>query len=93
MNETLGLVLTGQNFKDGVKVVLLKGSVELPCTSPTVTAGTRISCDLDLYTKRNSQISSGDWDVKAINIEGAASGVWTKKFTITNATQSSSGDD
>lgn len=86
MNETESLVINGQNFKEGVKVVLLKGSSEIPCVSPVSTYGTHISCDLDLYTKRNAQISFGEWDIRVTNIEGSQSGTWTKKVTIVNAT-------
>ena len=86
INEQIGLIINGQNFKEGVKVLLVKGSAEIPCVSPVATSGTRITCDLDLNVKRNKAVAEGDWDVKVINIEGSQSGVWTKKFTIQNTT-------
>lgn len=93
MNTSGGLVISGENFKDGVKVTLLKGTAEIPCTSPAVTAGTRLSCDIDLSTRKNSAITFGNWDVKVLNIEGSMSGTWTKKFAITNDTSLSTEDD
>jgi hypothetical protein len=89
INEQGGLVINGQNFRDGVKVVLFRGTAEIPCISPISISGTRISCDLDLNPTRNKDITVGEWDVKVINIEGSQSGTWTKKFTIENVTASS----
>lgn len=86
VNDQGGLVITGQNFKDGVKVVLVKGSAEIPCVSPVSTSGTRITCDLDLNTVRYKAVTFGQWDVRVINIEGSQSGTWTNKFTIQNET-------
>lgn len=90
LNELSDLVIKGQNFKEGVKVTLFKGTAEIPCISPSVSSGNSISCDIDLNTKRNTAVSTGDWDVKVLNIEGSQSGTWTKKFTITNATSTKS---
>jgi hypothetical protein len=89
INEQGGLVINGQYFKDGVKVVLIKGTAEIPCLSPVTTSGTRISCDLDLNADRNKDITFGEWDVKVINIEGSQAGTWTRKFTIQNTTSTS----
>lgn len=89
IDEQGGLTINGQNFKDGVKVVLFKGAAEIPCISPVSISGSRISCDLDLNFKRNKDITFGEWDVKVINIEGSQFGTWTKKFSIQNATSPS----
>lgn len=86
INESVGLVINGQNFKEGVKVTLVKDSSEIPCVSPVSTSGTRITCDLDLSMKKYNGVKSGDWDVRVLNIEGTQSGTWTKKFAITNTT-------
>lgn len=93
INEQIGLIINGQNFKEGVKVVLVKGSGEIPCVSPVSTSGSRITCDLDLNAKRNKAVAEGEWDVKVINIEGSQSGIWTKKFTIQNTTTTDDEDD
>jgi hypothetical protein len=86
INQQGGLIITGQNFKDGVKVVLTKGTAEIPCVSPVSTTGSRISCDLDLNPVRNKDVAFGQWDVRVTNIEGSQAGTWTNKFTITNQT-------
>jgi hypothetical protein len=86
INESAGLVIYGQNFKDGVKVSLIRDSAEIPCVSPASSGGNRISCDLDLNIKRYPMVKAGDWDLRVLNIEGTQSGIWTKKFVITNST-------
>ncbi|NMB79891.1 MAG: hypothetical protein GYA23_12450 [Methanomicrobiales archaeon] len=85
INETGGLVINGQNFKEGVKVTLLQGTSEITCVSPVVTSGSRISCDIDFNSKRYPQVKFGDWDVRVLNIEGSQSGILTKKFVIKNS--------
>jgi len=89
INAQGGLVIMGQNFKEGIKVVLIRGTAEIPCVSPATTSDTRVTCDLDLNEVRNKDVTFGEWDVKVINIEGSQSGIWTKKFTITNVTTTS----
>ena len=90
INGQAGLTINGQNFKDGVKVILVRDGSEIPCVSPVSTYGTRITCDLDLNAVRNKQVTFGTWDVKVINIEGSQYGVWTKKFVIENSTSTES---
>ncbi len=91
INELSGLVISGQNFNDGVKVSLIKGTFEIPCVSPVSSSGARITCDLDLNANRYPQVTFGEWDVQVLNIEGSQSGIWTKKFSILNTT--STGED
>jgi hypothetical protein len=86
INDTTQLVIYGQNFKEGVTVNLLKGGSTIPCTSPSSSGGTKITCDLDLNLERQSAVKAGDWDVKVLNIEGSQTGTWTRKVTISNAT-------
>lgn len=86
VDEKSGLSISGENFNEAVKVSLVRGTSEIPCTSPVSSSGARITCDLDLNANRYPQITSGDWDVQVLNIEGTQYGTWTKKFTILNAT-------
>ena len=90
INEQAGLAINGQNFKEGVKVVLVRGSVEIPCVSPVSSYHSTITCDLDLNAVRNKDVAVGEYDVKVINIEGSQAGTWTKKFVIRNSSATGS---
>jgi len=84
LNETLSITVSGQNFKEGVRVSLLKSSSEIICTSPVSTESTKIVCNLDLRTINGA--SAGDWDVTVLNIEGQQTATWNQKFRITGST-------
>ena len=81
INSVLPLVINGQNFKDAVKVSIIKSSTEIVCTSPVSTDSTKILCSLDL-----NGAGIGDWDVTVLNIEGQQKGIWNQKFRVTNST-------
>jgi hypothetical protein len=82
LNNTLSLTINGQNFKQGVKVTIIKSSTEIVCNSPESTDSTKILCTLDLGVSNGAQI--GDWDVTVLNIDGQQKGTWNQKFQITN---------
>jgi len=84
LNETLSLTISGQNFKEGVKVSFIRSSTEIVCTSPVSTDSTKIICNLDLRTTNGARI--GDWDVTVLNIDGQQKGTWNQKFHVTNST-------
>ena len=84
INDTVSLTINGQNFKDGVRVTLVKSSTEIVCNSPVSTATTKILCDLNLETSSSSL--AGDWDVVVLNIDGQKKATWSQKFRITNST-------
>jgi len=84
LNETLSITVSGQNFKEGVRVSLLKSSSEIICTSPVSTESTKIVCNLDLRTINGA--SAGDWDVTVLNIDGQQTATWNQKFRITGST-------
>ncbi len=81
LNETFSLTISGQNFKEGVRVTLLKSSTEIICTSPVSTESTKIVCNLDLRPINGA--SAGDWDVIVLNIDGQQTATWNQKFRIT----------
>jgi hypothetical protein len=81
LNSVLSIVINGQNFKDAVKVSIIKSSTEIVCTSPVSTDSTKILCNLDL-----NGAGIGDWDVTVLNIEGQQKGTWNQKFRVTNST-------
>jgi hypothetical protein len=82
INDTFSLTINGQNFKEGVKVTLIKSSTELVCTSPVSSDTTKILCDLNLQISNGAVV--GDWDVTVLNIDGQQKGTWNQKFQITN---------
>ncbi len=84
LNETLSLTISGQNFKEGVKVSFIRSSTEIVCTSPVSTDSTKILCNLDLRTINGARV--GDWDVTVLNIDGQQKGTWNQKFHVTNST-------
>jgi hypothetical protein len=81
INDVLSLTINGQNFKDAVKVSLVKSSTEIVCTSPVSADSTKILCNLDLESA-----VTGDWDVTVLNIDGQQKGTWNQKFQVTNST-------
>ena len=84
INDVLSLTINGKNFKEGVKVSFVKGSIEIVCTSPVSTDSTKILCNLDLKTSNGAV--AGDWDVTVLNIDGQQKGTWNQKFPVTNST-------
>ena len=84
LNETLSLTISGQNFKEGVKVSFVRSSTEIICTSPVSTDSTKILCNLDLSTANGARV--GDWNVTVLNIDGQQKGTWNQKFHVTNST-------
>jgi len=84
LNETLSLTISGQNFKEGVKVSFIRSSTEIVCTSPVSTDSTKILCNLDLGITNGARV--GDWDVTVLNIDGQQKGTWNQKFHVTNST-------
>ena len=84
LNETLSMTISGQNFKEGVKVSFIRSSTEIICTSPVSTDSTKILCNLDLRTINGARV--GDWDVTVLNIDGQQKGTWNQKFHVTNST-------
>ena len=81
INGVLSLIINGQNFKEGVKVSIIKSPTEIVCTSPVSTDSTKILCNLDL-----KGAVAGDWDVTVLNIDGQQKGTWNQKFHVTNST-------
>ena len=81
INEVLSLIINGQNFKDAVKVSIIKSSNEIVCTSPVSTDSTKILCNIDL-----KGAVAGDWDVTVLNIDDQQKGTWNQKFQVTNST-------
>lgn len=84
LNDAVVLTISGQNFRNELKVSLTKNSTEVVCDKPMSLDSTRISCNLDLREMRGA--SSGDWAVTVVNIRDQQKGTWMKKFVITNAT-------
>jgi hypothetical protein len=82
LNDTISLTINGQNFKEGVKVTIIKSSTEIVCTSPVSTDSTKILCNLDLKTTNGAV--AGDWNVTVLNIDSQQKGTWNQKFQITN---------
>jgi hypothetical protein len=79
VNETLALAISGQNFKDAVRITLTKGSAELLCTSPRYKDATSVSCDLRIP----GGTAVGDWNLTLLNIADQQSGTWNHAFTVT----------
>ncbi len=84
LNDTVPLTISGQNFRNEVKVTFTKGSAELICDRPLSMESSRISCNLDLSASRGA--SPGEWNVTVLNIRDQKKGTWVKKFVVTNAT-------
>jgi hypothetical protein len=83
LNSTLSLTINGENFREAVKVTLIKNATEIVCTSPVSTDSTKIFCTLDLGLSRGVQ--AGDWDLTVLNLESRQKGTWSQKFQITSS--------
>ena len=81
------ITINGQNFKEGVKVTFVQGTSEINCGTPTFIDSTKISCLLNVRILDGAK--SGLWDVKVLNIDGQQTGILTGKFTVNNATVTS----
>jgi hypothetical protein len=84
LDDKVPLTISGQNFRNEVKVSFMKNSTELVCDNPLSMESTKISCTLDLGTNRGASV--GEWNVSILNIRDGHKGTWVKKFVITNAT-------
>jgi hypothetical protein len=84
LDDTVLLTISGQNFRNEVKVTFTRGSAELVCDRPLSMESSRISCSLDLAESRGA--SPGEWNVTVMNIRDGTKGTWVKRFTVTNAT-------
>jgi hypothetical protein len=85
LNDKVPLTISGQNFRNEVKVSFMKNSTELVCDYPLSMESTKISCTLDLGTNRGTSV--GEWNVSILNIRDGHKGTWVKKFVVTNSTQ------
>jgi hypothetical protein len=84
LNDEVVLSISGQNFRNEIKVSFTKNSTELVCDKPMSLDSTRISCNLDLKETRGASV--GEWAVTVVNIRDQQKGTWIKKFVITNST-------
>jgi hypothetical protein len=84
MNSKVPLTISGQNFRNEVKVSFTKNATEMVCDNPLSMESSKIACTLDLATNRGA--SPGEWTVMIINIRDGQRGTWIKKFVVTNAT-------
>jgi hypothetical protein len=84
LNDKVSLTISGQNFRNEVKVSFTKNTTELVCDEPLSMESSKISCTLDLSTNRGASV--GEWTVMVINIRDGQRGTWIKKFVVTNAT-------
>ncbi len=87
MGDTqLPITISGQNFKEAVKITFVQGAAEINCVTPKYLDATKVSCVLDMKAPTGK---IGLWDVKVLNIDGQTSGTLTGKFTVANATPAS----
>jgi hypothetical protein len=84
LNDKVTLTISGQNFRNDVKVSLTKNATELICDEPLSMDSSKISCNLDLAASRGASV--GEWTVTVLNIRDQQKASWVKKFVITNAT-------
>jgi hypothetical protein len=84
VNDKVPLTISGQNFRNEVKVTFTKNSTELVCDEPLSMESSKISCTLDLATNRGA--SPGKWTVTVLNIRDGQKGTWIKKFMVINST-------
>ena len=84
LNDTVPLIINGQNFRNEVKVSFTKNSTELVCDKPLSMDSSKISCNLDLKISRGA--GAGEWTVTVLNIRDQQRGTWIKKFLVTNST-------
>jgi hypothetical protein len=87
MGDTqIPITISGQNFKEAVKITFVQGTSEINCVTPKYLDSMKVSCVLDMKAPSGK---IGLWDVKVLNIDGQTSGTLTGKFTVANATSSS----
>lgn len=86
VNDKVSLTISGQNFRNEVKVSFMKNTTELVCDNPLSMESQKISCTLDLATNRGA--SAGEWTVTVLNIRDGKKGTWVKKFVVANSTPS-----
>lgn len=81
--QTYTMTLNGQTFTNVqlVNLVSSSGSTEIPCTSPSASADTKISCSLVLP----SSATPGVYGIEVITSDGTT-GTMNSAFTINNAT-------
>jgi hypothetical protein len=84
LNDKVTLTISGQNFRNDVKVSLTKNATELICDEPLSMDSSKISCILDLAASRGASV--GEWAVTVLNIRDQQKASWVKKFVITDAT-------
>ena len=84
LNDKVSLTISGQNFRNEVKVSFTKNTTEMVCDEPLSMESSKISCTLDLSTNRGASV--GEWTVMVNNIRDGQRGTWIKKFVVTNAT-------
>jgi hypothetical protein len=84
LNDKVSLTISGQNFRNEVKVSFTKNTTELVCDNPLSMESSKISCTLDLATNRGA--SAGEWAVTVLNIRDGKKGTWVKKFVVANST-------
>jgi hypothetical protein len=84
VNDKVPLTISGQNFRNEVKVSFTKNTTELVCDNPLSMESQKISCTLDLAPNRGA--SAGEWTVSVLNIRDGKKGTWVKKFVVANST-------
>jgi IPT/TIG domain len=84
LNDIVPLSISGQNFRNDVKVTFTKDSTELVCGNPISMDSAKISCNLDLTMTRGA--TAGEWTVTVLNILSQQKGTCAKKFIVTNST-------
>jgi hypothetical protein len=84
MKNKVPLTISGQNFRNEVKVSFTRNTTELVCDNPLSMESSKITCTLDLSANRGA--SAGEWTLTVINIRDGQKGTWVKKFVVTNAT-------
>jgi len=82
------ITINGENFNEGVRITFVQGTSEINCGTPTFIDATKITCILNVRIIDGAK--SGPWDVKVMNIDGGQTGILTGKFTVSNATVTSS---
>lgn len=84
VNDKVSLTISGQDFRNEVKVSFTKNTTELVCDNPLSMDSSKISCTLDLATNRGASV--GEWTVTVLNIRDGKKGTWVKKFVVANST-------
>jgi len=76
------LTITGQYFKDPVKITLTRNSVEIVCLDSAYSDVTKVTCTLEIPV----DTATGSWNLTVLNIADRSSGTWNYPFTVTSAT-------